>query len=264
MKLSEIKIPYQLFTSFNDLKYFDEPHKYYVDGNELISVTTLIHKYQDDFDEDYWAQYKANEFGLTKQEILRAWKFINNKGTMKGSIIHDYAENLFLNKIFKYPEEEIINYFGFDPIREEYEITKNHVDNFHKDSVNKLIPIKTELVIYDKESMIAGMMDMLFYNIKAKEFQIWDWKTNKDLTFEMPNRYLKNELYLLQDCDLEIYSLQLEMYKQIIQRNTDVKIGSSYLVWFSHNNPTYKIIKTNDREIYVNQIIENRINSLTT
>jgi hypothetical protein len=261
MKLSEIKIPYQLFTSFNDLKYFDEPHKYYVDGNELISVTTLIHKYQDDFDEDYWAQYKANEFGLTKQEILRAWKFINNKGTMKGSIIHDYAENLFLNKIFKYPEEEIINYFGFDPIREEYEITKNHVDRFHRDSVGKLIPIKTELVMYDKLAMIAGMADMLFYNVKAKEFQIWDHKTNKSFSMES-ERYLKNSLYFLQDCDFNVYSLQLELYKQIIYRNTGIKLGKSYVVWYSHNNPTYKIIEMKDMSYYVDIIINERISQL--
>ena len=257
-------IPNQLFTSFNDLKYYDEPHKYYVDGKQYISVTTLIHKYQEDFDEDYWSQYKAREYGLTQRQVLRAWKFINQKGTMKGSIIHDYAENLFLNKIFKYPEDNIINNFGFDPIRKEYEITKSHVDLFYKHSVNKLIPIKTELVVSDKEAMIAGMMDMLFYNVKAKEFQIWDWKTNKDFTFEEPKRKLLHELYMLQDCDLEVYSLQLELYKQILHRNTDVKIGKCYIVWFSHNNPKYEIIETKDREYYINNIIQNRINSLTT
>ena len=41
----------ELFTAFNDVTYFDEPHKYYVDDKELISVTTLIHRYQEDFDE---------------------------------------------------------------------------------------------------------------------------------------------------------------------------------------------------------------------
>ena len=30
---------------------------------------------------------------LIRLEIKRAWKFINKKGTMKGSAIHDYAEN---------------------------------------------------------------------------------------------------------------------------------------------------------------------------
>lgn len=263
MKKLELNIPNDLFTSFNDLKYFDEPHKYYVDNDEYISVTTLIHKYQEKFDKDYWSKIKANQFGLNQYEILRAWKFINNKGTMKGSIIHDYAENLFLNKIFKYPEDEIINQFGFDPIRKEYEITKTHVDLFYKHSLNKLIPIKTELVIRDKKIMVAGMLDMLFYNVKAKEFQIWDHKTNKNFSLNS-NRKLIDILYMLDDCDLNIYSLQLELYKRIILRNTNIKLGKSYVVWYSHNNPSYKIIETKDMSYYIDLIINDRINNLNT
>ena len=261
MKNLNFEIPNQLFTSFNDLKYFDKPHKYYVNNSEYISVTTLINKYKEKFDEDYWSRYKANEYGLTQRDILRVWKFINQKGTIKGSIIHDYVENLFLNKIFEYPKDKIISHFGFDPIRKEYEMTKTHADLFYKDSTNKLIPIKSELVVCDKESMIAGMMDMLFYNVKAKEFQIWDYKTNKEFS-DKSERKLKDLLYLLDDCDLNIYSIQLELYKQILHRNTNIRIGKCFIVWFSHNNPTYKIIETKNMEYYVNQIIENRISLL--
>jgi len=63
---------------------------------------------------------------------------------------------------------------------------------------------------------------------------------------------------VLEDCDLELYSLQMEMYKQIIQRNIPIKLGKSYIVWFSHNNDNYKIIETKDRSYYVSLIFENR------
>lgn len=257
-----IKIPTELFTNFNDIIYYDEPHKYYVRDEQYISVTTIIHKYQELFDEDYWSEFKANEHGLTKEEVLRAWKFINRKGTMKGSIIHDYVENLLLNKIFKYPKNDILKEFGFDPILKEYEITKNHVNKFYEDSKNKLIPVKTELVVYDKISKIAGMLDILFYNVKAGEFQIWDNKTNKKLDLENKDQRLKGELSLLEDCDLEIYSLQLQLYKRIIERNTSLKLGDSYIIWFSHNNDNYQVIKCKDRSYYVDLIIENRIKEL--
>jgi hypothetical protein len=255
-------IPGELFTTFNDITFFDEPHKYYLHNNELISVTTLIHRYQEEFNEDYWSNYKADQFHVSQDEILAAWKFINKKGTIKGSAIHDYTENLFQNKKYEYPKELILKEFGFDPVYNEYQITKKHVDNFYKDVHNKLIPIRTEFVAYDKESMIAGMMDILFYNIKMKEFQIWDWKTNKDFTFEIISRHLLNDLYLLEDCDLEIYSLQLELYKQIIEKNINIKLGKSYIVWFSHNNDNYQIIECKDRSFYVKKIIENRIAEL--
>lgn len=253
----------EIFTTFNKLRYVDEPHKYYLNSTELISVTTLIHRYQEEFEEDYWSEKKANDFNLKQREILRAWNFINKKGTIKGSAIHDYAENLFQNKEFKYPKEIIINEFGFDPIINEYNITKKHVDNFYKDAYNKLIPIKAEYVLYDNESLIAGMLDMIFYNVKMKEYQIYDWKTNKDFTFEMKTRHLLNDLYMLEDCDLEIYSLQLDLYKYIFEKNTGIKLGKSYIVWFSHNNDNYKVIETKDRKYYVGLLIKNRMLELS-
>lgn len=257
-----IQIPNELFTTFNDITFFDKPHKYYIDGKELISVTTLIHKYQEEFNEDYWSNYKSEQFSISQREILRAWNFINKKGTIKGSAIHDYAENLFQNKKFEYPKDIILNEFGFDPVINEYNITKKHVDNFYANAHNKLIPIRTEMILYDKESLIAGMLDIIFYNIKTKEFQIWDWKTNKDFTFEMKSRHLLDNLFTLEDCDLEIYSLQLELYKYIIEKNTDIKLGKSYIVWFSHNNDNYKVIETKDRKYYVENIVDKRISEL--
>lgn len=254
-----IEIPHQFFTSFNDVTFHDEPHKYYVGGQQLVSVTTIIHKYQEEFQEDYWSDYKADEYKLTQKEVLRAWEFINKKGTIKGSAIHDYAENIFQNKVFPYPKELIYNEFGFDPVLLEYNITKKHVDKFYTDAHDKLIPIRTEMVVYDKESLIGGMLDILFYNIKAKEFQIWDWKTNKKFDKVMKSRHFHDELYMLEDSDLEIYSLQLAMYKLIIEKNTGIKLGKSYVVWFSHNNDNYEIIETKDRSYYANLIMNKRI-----
>jgi len=261
---SKLSIPSELFTTFNDITFYDEPHKYFLNNKELISVTTLIHKYQEEFQEDYWSNYKSEQFHISQKEILRAWNFINKKGIIKGSAIHDYAQNLFENKKFEYPSDIIVKEFGFDPVINEYNITKKHVDKFYNDVHGKLIPIRTEMIVYDKESLIGGMLDILFYNIKAKEFQIWDNKTNKDFTFEMKSRHLLNELYVLEDCDLELYSLQLGLYKYIIEKNISIKLGKSYIIWFSHNNSTYQIIEAKNRSYYVDIIVKNRINELQT
>jgi hypothetical protein len=64
---------------------------------------------------------------------------------------------------------------------------------------------------------------------------------------------------MLEESDIEIYSLQLEMYKQIIEKNIPIKLGKSYLVWFSHNNPNYQVIPTLNREYYVKTILNNRL-----
>lgn len=241
-----------IFKNFNGVTYYDEPHKYFLNDKQLTSVTTLIHKYEEPFDEDYWAERKGEEYGLDPEEVKRGWRFINKKATMKGSIIHDYAENLFLNKVFPYPSDIITKEFGFDPIHDEFVKTKKLVDDFYKFSFNKLIPIKTELVVCDEEFQIGGMVDLLFYNIKAKQFQIWDWKTNSaDKAFSDPEGYLKGKLFMIPNSDFDKYSLQLSTYKFIIEKNTGLKLGDSYIIWISHKNSKFEIKKCNDYTDYV-------------
>jgi hypothetical protein len=271
-------VPAKLFTAFNDVTYFDEPHKYFIGKKELISVTTLIHKFQEEFDENFWSKKKGDQYNIQPHEIRHAWRYINKIGTEKGSIIHDYAENIFNNKKFPYKKDRIEKIFGYDPVWDMYLKTKNHVDTFYKYSQGRLVPIKTELVVCDKEYGIAGMVDLLFWNVKAQEFQIWDWKTNKDFegwhpkgdVDEKGNEYTENTytndvegrsnllgpLGFLKDNDMEVYSIQLATYKHIIERNTGIKLGSSYLIWVSHLKDRFYTIKTLDRDLYVKKMIE--------
>jgi hypothetical protein len=274
----------KLFTAFNDVTYHDEPHKYYVDGKQLISVTTLLGKYEIPFNEEYWSGVKSKEYDIPKSEILHLWKYINKIGTERGSIIHDYAENLFLNKVFPYPKQRIVNMFGNDPIWDSYLKSKKHVDKFYRISQGKLIPVKTELVVFDREYGIGGMVDLLFWNVKDQEFQIWDWKTNKEFTGWHPKGYVDKEtgdvykehtythktegkenytgvLGFLKKNDMNHYSLQLGTYKHIIEKNTGIKLGQSHLVWVSHTQKDFYAIKTLDHSMYVEKMINDYINN---
>jgi hypothetical protein len=262
-------VPVELFTAFNKVTYFDEPHKYFIGNRQLISVTTLIGKFTEEFEEDYWANRKGYEYNLPKEEMLHLWKYINKVGVTRGSVIHDYAENLFNNKVFPYPKERIEKEFGCDPILDTYLRSRNHVDEFYRKSKGRLIPIKAELVVCDEELGIGGMVDLLFYNIRAREFQIWDWKTNKSFSgwspeggnnLEEGKANFTGGLSMLKDNDLNHYSLQLDMYKYIIEKNTGIKLGQSYLIWVSHNQPKFHTIKTVDRMMYVERMINSYCN----
>ena len=46
---------------FNNIKYFDEPHQYYIDGEEMNSVTRVIGLFKQKFDSDYWSEKKAKQ-----------------------------------------------------------------------------------------------------------------------------------------------------------------------------------------------------------
>ena len=251
--------PTELFYKFNGIEYHDEPHKYYLGDKPFTSVTTLIHKYEEDFDEDKWSKIKGEQFGVPAEDMKYGWKFINERATTKGSAIHDYTENLFLNKVFPYPKDAIIKKFGYDPVEEEYIATKKLVDRFYEKVKNVLIPIKTELVVYDEEFMIAGMVDMLFYNMKSQMFEIWDWKTNSaDDAFnekERNIRFLEYPLYLINNTAIDLYSLQLSTYKYIIEKNIDIKLGNSHIVWFSHKNDDFEVMKCKDFSLMADDML---------
>lgn len=262
-----IPIPMELFTKFNRIKFHDDIHKYYLGNKNLISVTTVLHKYQEEFDAYYWSNRKKEELQLSQEEVLLYWKALNIKSQIKGSAVHNYAELLYNNKIYKYDNErsltllgkehiEILARKGEKTIEEEFKIVKTYVDNFYNDSFGKLIPIKTEFVVFDEEWELAGMMDILFWNVTKQCFQIWDWKTNKELNKESKYKIkLKKVLNHLHDCEFEIYSLQLTTYKRIIERNTGIKIEGCYIVWFNEVNENYKILQCNDYSDEINMMM---------
>ena len=113
----------------------DDEHVYWnINDNErYISVTTLIHKFTQDFDESFWSAYKAleklipkeswkiekksllntkrfdksildvydiseNEFNKTQQEILDSWDKKRKDSCERGTKIHAEIENSFYKK----------------------------------------------------------------------------------------------------------------------------------------------------------------------
>ena len=97
---------------FNHIKFHDKEHKYYLNGKQMSSVTKLIGKYKQPFDSDYWSEKKANERGVLKEDILKEWKYKADFATQKGSAVHAFAENYLFNKVFPFPEQEIVEVLG--------------------------------------------------------------------------------------------------------------------------------------------------------
>lgn len=241
-----INIPFELFSTFNNIKFDDPSHSYYLNERKLTSVTTLIHKYTSHFDEEYWAPVKATEYDITSDNVKYAWTFLNELSTFKGSALHNFIENYYFNKLYSYPKDLIIDNFGYDPIYQDYELIKKQFLNFYKDSFGKLTAIRPEFIVYDEEYQVSGMVDMLFYNKKSNILEIWDWKTNKKLNKENSFQKMNGIFSDMDDCEFNIYSLQLNTYKYIIEKNTGVKLGDCYIVWFFSGNSNYTILKIPD------------------
>ena len=236
---------------FDNINFEEEAHKYNI-GNYFfpISSTGWVHKYIEPFKKDFWAARKAKERGITKEAIIAEWDEIARIATDDiGTPFHRYMEckldNLHIDIDVNH-NEKLIKVIAMG-------------DDFLNISAGKLIPIKSELILGDRELNIAGMVDQLYINTKTGQLEIWDWKTSKKIESESYNKKkMKKPFNKLMDCNYFHYSLQLNLYKYIIEKNTNLKIAKCRIAQFSILNDTYKIYDCID----IQNTIKNNFNIL--
>ena len=135
---------------------------------------------------------------------------------------------------------------------------------FHRDVVekNELIPYRTEWSIFDGEIDLAGQLDMLFKK-KDGSFVLYDWKRVKEI--KKTNPYGEHGFGVLSDvshCNYYHYSIQLNIYKKILNTRYDINVTDMILVVLHPDNDNYIIIDACDMMNHVNKMFENRKNNI--
>ncbi len=241
----------------NTYLYFDEgPHKYTdSNGNEYISVTTLIGDYCPKFDAKYWAHKKAKEQGVSEKEIIKQWDKIKNEACDRGTNTHNGIENA-IKDVSKF--KEAIQYLqqvggrcitvadipnliptplDVDKFKEATENKYEEIYRVFQFYTDRGYTIYSEIGVFDPELLISGTIDILCD--RPTDFVILDWKTNRGgLQFEsgyfkkdkttIPNQLTnewvrKNDKMLpplnhLPECNGSHYSMQLSIYARLTER----------------------------------------------
>lgn len=214
------------------------------------SMTTLLHKYCQPFDQDEQAKIYAEKYNLDKDEVIKTWKRISKEATTKGTAIHNYLEYLFSNikPEYMYDVQKVIDIFGIDIIAPKWEKLKSMANKFHDMAINWLIPIACELKIADDETEIAGAIDLLCLHIPSKQIVILDYKSGKEIRREnIYNQFMLEPLDHLPDINLVHYSLQLNGYQYILEKNTNLKLRNRhFIIWIYEENDEIEIIPTFD------------------
>lgn len=240
---------------FSDVKYYDKDHHYEIRGQRVSkSATKLIGNAETPFDKENISAAVARKRGVTQQVILDEWSLNAKKSTEKGTVFHSYAENYLANRVFPYPKERILAVPEFKGVDYVAEPMQKLVPMFHRfvaeNMGTNLIPVRSEFVLGDLDLDIAGMIDQLVYSRASGCLHILDWKTNKAI--ETENKYgthFRGALSYLEQCEFIKYSLQLSIYKYLIEKHIKLRLGPSYLVWFFEGNETYQVIPTADMEV---------------
>ena len=71
----------------------------------------------------------------------------------------------------------------------------------------------------------------------------------------------KDPISHLDVCEINTYSLQLSLYKHIIEKNTNLNIGNCYLIWINESSDNYKIFTCKDLQAEIKLMIEHYENS---
>jgi hypothetical protein len=247
---------------FNCITFEETAHKYFIDGKESAkySVTGLINKYKPKFEEDKWARIKAKSLNISVDEMKFIWAEKNLYSTTLGTELHRLIECVYTNESYKFENDKIRLSIG----EEAYKVFSNHLcaitkhfKSFYIQTRDYLQPVANELAVGDiRDTRVCGTLDMLAYNKQESCFEIYDFKTNKSITYNSTYKEKYNKpLDDLEVCEFNTYCLQLSIYKYIIEKYTSLKIKNLYIVWFNADNTDFKLIPCNYLGTRVSQIL---------
>jgi hypothetical protein len=239
--------------AFKNVRFIEKDHKYKINGNiSKYSVTSLLKKYTPEFESEKIAKNVALKQNKKVEDILKEWDYKKNYSCIKGTEFHKYVEN-FLNRKFISIDQNSFEEFllsenskNIEQKKENYTKTFKQMIinflNFYKWYDENYYFLKSEFVVGDYESGICGTIDNLSFNKKEKSLAILDYKTNQNIKSEgFKGQKLLNELSHLDDCELVKYSIQLHIYKHIIEKNTKFEVKDLHIIWFPEND-NYKLI----------------------
>lgn len=219
---------------------------------------------------------KYEYYNMSKKEILKKW----SESTQLGTNLHADIEN-FYNLISKKNDSIETNKKEFNIISNSLELNKlitandskelkklefthknstelyftidnNSVEwtyfmNFYNDHKKHLEPYRTEFRIYSEKVKISGTIDMLFLK-KIEDgkiyVDIYDWKRAKNIYMGPSKTKPKEKLISnMNDNNYEHYSLQLNLYKYILETEYNFIVEEMHLVVFHPYNDNYQKIE---------------------
>ena len=110
------------YSKDNRVVFNQENHSYFLGDKKLISVTTILSKFKNEFDSDYWSKKIAERENTTQEIILKKWKDKAFKSTEIGTAIHKIFED-YVNNNYSVLNERLV--FQFNELNPEFYLEFN-------------------------------------------------------------------------------------------------------------------------------------------
>jgi len=248
--MKDIKIDNSKFEVFDDpmFRFDEEAHEYtYIcdkTGDVLQtfqSVTGFKSQFKEPFNSREVAENlsKSNPlYGQPVDDILKQWKQKGTDAADLGTRVHEWIESFY--------KENEVSYSLSD---EDFMSRINKFKAFYEARLYKLKPVFQEKRIFSRKWGLAGTVDG-FFETESYDLMIGDWKTNREFTTDEDYRgRSKKLLYPFEDTwdnKHNEFSIQLSLYRLIVEEETGIDLGESFLLWIPPGKHECKIFKVID------------------
>lgn len=245
---------------------FDEPtHKYYVNGTcqGNISCTGFIHEFFGHFDPKKtiakmrksanWASSKY--FGKTDEEIMKEWSDSGKQASTAGTAMHLAIEQ-YMHGAYSEIDPDMM-------LTPEWK----YFTKFWKECGHDLEPYRSEWEVFtdalepfdgERKIKLCGSIDMVYRRKSDGKFVIYDWKRSKEIKSDNPFEKGLPPLEHLPDTNYWHYTLQLNVYKWILEKYYGLEVADLYLVIIHPDAPSYRRMRLNILDDEVEDMIECR------
>lgn len=209
-------------------------HTYKIKNAEhlrFLSVTTFIHEFFPKFESEKIAgqlssSNSAKYGGQSQEEILQKWNDIAKEGTRT----HAEIEAWIRAREAGLPEPDMSGYSA----KAKYGIA------WLKENIEPNWKLFPEVRIFSVNLQLAGTIDLLVWNPDLNQYLICDWKTNSQIaqTAYKGRRGIHDATKFLDDCNFSHYSLQMSLYRYLLETEYGIKINGQILLHLKEK-PTY-------------------------
>lgn len=152
-------------------------------------------------------------YHMSVEEILAQWKAKGQFGMENGKALDKFT-GLVLEK---HESQEVLDKYisSLNPVAANK--CKQWLDFYHKNIENKIEFVGRELMMHDSKLKVNGRLDALFES--GNKLLLIDWKNDEKLSTD--NAYgdkCYGPLYEYDDCDLNIYTIQVYIYTYILRK----------------------------------------------
>jgi ATP-dependent exoDNAse (exonuclease V) beta subunit len=211
-----------------NFRFNEDSHTYtYLENGKPVqtftSVTGFISFFKQKFDQDFWSKKKAKQLGVSQDSILTEWKENSERAMGLGTQVHKWIEDFYNGDNPALPTDpnvlERVNAF----------------QQLHSEKLYKFTPVAQEFRLFSRKWGLAGTTDAIF-ELNGK-YYIGDWKTNGNFTTDNDKCYqkLKYPFDHLWENALNSYSIQLSLYRLILEEEAGFKTSGAFLAWIGPN-----------------------------